>query len=130
MLIDYKTYCENRIKDLEKLKSICVGMDAIDVAINATKESMKLIQWVDRISNTIEKHIGRELHPAEIDIYLQLLMGYVISQLTAEEQLDITNPEEMIPILSKHMDKILPGFHNKEVIKVSTSIAKELISLE
>lgn len=129
MLINYKIYCENRIKDLEKFKDICVGMPGIDTAINSVKDCMKLTKWTENIVKVLEKYLGRELHPAEADMYVQLLAGYAASQLTAKEQLDITSPEDFIPIISKYIDKILPGFYNKKAVKLSTNVMKKFISI-
>lgn len=131
--MSYETYLNNRIADINTLKNVLPEMSqTFDMIVMVTEKSRKAIAFNQAVKERLEELFGRELHCAEVDVYVQLLMSHVGTMIADEfddVDDDITSPDCMVKITKAISDKLCTMIgveKSEEVDQIMQDIVRQI----
>lgn len=144
MRVDYQQYLANRAMDLEKLSSILpelmLNQEEVKkvLGIASTSTMTKLLEGFRK---NLCEFLGREVHPAECDVYVKLVtqmaMASAMKEITAGiiENMSLEDLFDTEKIVNKLVDKtcnnlgaIIHGFDRDDIKKFFEDSINETLS--
>lgn len=144
MKVDYQQYLVNRASDLDKLSSILpelmVNQEELKIALGIVSTS-SIIRLLEGFRRNLCELLGREVHPAECDVYVrvitQMAMASAIKDITAniienKSLEDLLDTEKMVNKLVEktcnNLGAIIHGFDRDEIKKFFENAIHDMLS--
>jgi len=143
-MVNYQQYLSNRISDLDKLSTIIpellTNMTDVKKALGVASTGA-IIDILEGFRKNLCELLGRDVHPAECDVYVKLVTQMALSSAIKDITIDILENnkiEELFEtkkIIDKLIDKtctslgaIIHGFNRDDIKKLFGDSFQEMLS--